>query len=61
MDIDVITQLISNLGFPIVCCIALCWMMMEDRKQHREESANFVEAINKLTIMIEKLNDKLGE
>lgn len=61
VDYEVITQLIGNLGFPIACCAAMFWMMEKDREEHREESKQFVAAINQLTIMVEKLTTKLGE
>lgn len=60
MDYNAIIQAISTLGFPIVCCAALFWTVQEDRKQQQEESNRFVEAINQLTVMVEKLTTKLG-
>lgn len=60
MDYNAVIQAIGNLGFPIVCCGAMFWMLNEDRKEHREESAKFVGAINQLTVMVEKLTTKLG-
>lgn len=60
MDYNTVIQIIGNLGFPIVCCGAMFWMLNEDRKEHREESAKFVNAINQLTVMVEKLITKLG-
>lgn len=60
MDYNTIIQAIGNLGFPIVCCAAMFWMLNEDRKEHREEYSKFVDAINQLTVMVEKLTTKLG-
>ncbi len=60
VDYNTIIQAIGNLGFPIVCCAAMFWMLNEDRKEHREESSKFVDAINQLTVMVEKLTTKLG-
>lgn len=60
VDYNAIIQAISTLGFPIVCCAVLFWTVQEDRKQQQEESNRFVEAINQLTVMVEKLTTKLG-
>ena len=56
MDINMISQLIGSLGFPIVCC---GYMMITNNKTLRENT----EATNKLVILIEKLvsmHDKGG-
>lgn len=60
MDYQTIASMIGNLGFPIVCCGVMCWMMIKDREEHRTESENFVNAINSLTLMVQRLCDKLG-
>lgn len=59
MDVEVITQLIGNLGFPIVCVCAMFWMMNKEREEHTEESKMFREAIENNTIALNKLIDKL--
>lgn len=61
MEYEQVIQLIGNLGFPIACCGAMFWMMSKDREEHREESKNFVSAINQLTIMVERLTTKLED
>lgn len=55
-----VVNLISNLGFPIACVVALFWLLNKQREEHKEESAKFTEAINNNTLAITKLVDKLG-
>ena len=50
-----VTQLISNYAFPIVCCVALFWKSNKDQELHREESSKFTEAINNNTQVIKEL------
>lgn len=65
-----IVQLISTVGFPIVCCLLLGWYIKystdkereeraEMQKEHKEESQAFTTAINNNTIALQKLCDKL--
>ena len=61
MDINVITDLITNVGFPIACCIALFFTISKQGKQHKEEMDKMSEAINNNTNVISKLIDKLDE
>ena len=60
MDMSEVVNLISNLGFPIACVVALFWLLNKQREEHKEESAKFTEAINNNTLAITKLVDKLG-
>lgn len=59
MDISALQQLIGTLGFPIVCCGALFWYMIQQKNTHKEEMDKMVEAINNNTLAITKLLDKL--
>lgn len=60
MDVTEITQLISTLGFPIVCCIALFWKMNKQDENHKEEMSKMTDALNNNTVALTKLSDKLG-
>ena len=51
---DEIVTIISNVGFPIACAIAMFLQMEKEREAHKEESEKWVEAINKNTNVIEK-------
>ena len=60
MDISTIVQLISSLGFPIACCIAMFWQNNKLNESHKEEVSKLNEAINNNTIALNHIIDKLG-
>lgn len=59
--VNVIVQLISGVGFPIVVSIALFWKLNETDKNHKEEVEKLRETIEQNTLVIHKLCDKLGD
>ena len=59
MDMNVIIQAITSVGFPIVMCLMLMWYVREISSKHKEESDKFAEALNANTLVIQKLCDKL--
>ena len=59
MDINVITQIISNLGFPIACVVAMFWMLNKERDAHKAETAELAKAIENNTNVMTKMLDKL--
>ena len=58
--LQIITQLVSNLGFPIACVCVMFWQQNEERKNHASESEKWVEALNRNTIAIERLCAEIG-
>ena len=61
MDIvQIITQLVSNMGFPIACVCVMFWMQNKEREAHAAESAEWVEALNRNTLVMERILRKLG-
>lgn len=51
---------ISSAGFPIVFCIML-WKTSRDTQQaHENEVKNLMGSIDKLTLAVQRLFDKLG-
>lgn len=58
MDINVITQLIGSLGFPIMVAIACFWYINKQEEQHKQEIDKMAEAVNNNTLVIQKLLDK---
>ncbi len=60
MDINGITQLIGSIGFPIVACGALFWMLNRQNEIHREESAEMKEAIEQLKVAILQLTNSIN-
>lgn len=72
MDINIISEMISSVGFPIVCFVMCGYYVKyrEDRNdekfdklnnQHDEESKNMITAINNNTLALQQLIDKLKE
>ena len=55
MEIDSIIQLIGSLGFPIVACGALFWMLNKQSEMHRSEMETIKRAIDELTEVINDL------
>lgn len=58
MNIELITSLIGNLGFPIACCIGLFWMLAKTSKEHKEEMEKMSEALNNNTLAIKELSSR---
>ena len=56
MDMQAITNLITTVGFPIVCCLGLGWFMVKYINQQREDNIN---RENKLLEQIDKQNEVL--
>ena len=59
MDVNVITQIISNLGFPIACVIAMFWMLNKERDAHKADTAELTKAIENNTQVMTQVLDKL--
>ena len=71
MDLTGISEIISTVGFPIVCFIMCGWYVKyrEDRNDekidklntmHDDESKQMESALNNNTLALQKLTDKLG-
>ena len=70
MDMNVIMQAVTTVGFPIVCCGAMAWYVkyVTDKnreqismlnEQHHSEMNQVTEAVNNNTLALQKLCDKL--
>lgn len=71
MDVNSISEIISTVGFPIVCFL-LCGYYVKYREdkndekydklnnQHDDEMKQIVAALNNNTVALQKLADKLG-
>ena len=70
MDMSNVVQLISTVGFPIVCSIAMGWYVKyttdKNREQidsmnaqHKAEMQTVTSAINNNTLALQKLSDNL--
>lgn len=70
MQMDEIMQMIGTVGFPIVMSLLLFWYvkdstdktqatLMQIQTEHKDEVMKMTEALNKNTITIQRLIDKL--
>ena len=51
---DILTA-ISTVGFPIVCCLILGYLLIQEQNAHKEESTRLVESINNNTLIMREL------
>lgn len=58
--VQIISNIISNLGFPIACVVVMFWMQNKEREAHQAESKEWVEAINRNTVVMEKILTQMG-
>lgn len=61
MDTGNIVQLIGSLGFPIVACGALFWMLNKQTELHRDEMNVLKEAIDELRVAILQLTNMIQQ
>lgn len=59
MDGQVIMQAISTVGFPIVMCLLLVYVVYKMNDQHKEEMNKMNDALNNNTLAIQHLTDML--
>lgn len=55
MDINTISQLIANMGFPIACVIAMFWSWNKEREDHKQELEQITTALNNNTQALIKI------
>ena len=67
MDVATISQLVSNLGFPIVCVGVMFWMQNKERESHAAESERWTavvrentEALRDLKEVVTLLKERVG-
>ena len=71
MDLNAISDIISTVGFPIVCFLMCgCYVKYREDKNdekldklnmmHDDESKQMIAALNNNTLALQKLTDKLG-
>lgn len=59
MDMNIILQAISTVGFPICACGALFWLVNKQTEQHREEINALREVLDGNTKALIELRDIL--
>ena len=59
-----IINLITNLGFPILCVIACAYfinyIIKAEREENQKREEKYIETINKFSDVLEKVNDNLS-
>lgn len=55
MDIQTVTDLISNLGFPVAMCGALFYYMIKQNEKHEKEVEKLSETLNANTQVLTEL------
>lgn len=59
MDVGMVTQFVSNVGFPIAACIVCFWYMDKQETRHKEETDKLADSINNNTAVMQELLRKL--
>ena len=57
MDIQVISQLVASLGFPIVACGALFWFVNKQDERHRDEMDGLRKTLEDNTSVLTSLKE----
>ena len=62
--LEEITNLITTLGFPIVCVIGCAYfinyIIKAERDENQKREEKYIETINKFSVVFEKVNDNLS-
>lgn len=61
MDYDSIIALVGSLGFPIVACIALFWMMNTTMKEFKETVAENTKVMIELVTTVKAISGRSDE
>ena len=61
--LDEIVNLVTTLGFPIVCVIACAYfinyIIKAEREENQKREEKYIETINQFSIVMDKVNDNL--
>ncbi len=57
--IEMFTQLIQNVGFPIACVVAMFHFWNKEREDHKQELTSVTEALNNNTLVLQSIRDHL--
>lgn len=61
MDVSTVVQIVSNLGVPVACLVAMFWMLNKEREDHKSEASQLRDAINNNTAVMIKLAERLDK
>ena len=61
--LEEISNLVTTLGFPIVCVIACAYfinyIIKAEREENKKREEKYIETINKFSVVMDKVNDNL--
>ena len=64
MGVNEISNLVTNLGFPIVCVVACAYfinyIIKAEREENQKREEKYIETINKFSTVLERVNDNIG-
>ena len=60
-SMQTITQLISTVGFPIVCSGALFWLMNKQSTENKEEMTQLKDVISQNTVVLAELKQMIKD
>lgn len=60
MDIEVLTQIITSVGFPIVACGGLFWYINKVTDSHKEEIKAMMDSLNQNTLVLTELKELIS-
>lgn len=60
MDVGTVTQIISQVGFPIAISLILLWQNKQEADKHQQEMSAVTEALNNNTLALNRLLAKMG-
>lgn len=61
MDVQTLMQAVTTVGFPIVACGALGWLLYREQNVHKEEMNNMTTALNANTVIMTELKQLLED
>lgn len=59
--LQAVTQLISTIGFPIVCSGALFYVVVKQNQDHKEEMTQLKDVIQQNTVVLAELKQMLRD
>lgn len=60
MNIQDITAIITNIGFPIAVCLICFWYINKQTEAHKQETQALTEAVNNNNSLLQRLLDRMG-
>ena len=64
MSVQEVTELITTLGFPVICVIACAYfinyIIKAEREENQKREEKYIETINKFSTVMDKVNDNIS-